>query len=326
MVDLPQPLRPGEMGWCMDTERLFIGTDPDTGVASGVKIFNGLINTAQTRLDENILIIDTTGATFDFDIFVTDMANSANFPTVAGLGSPPTTVEIASEAILEDSASNLVFVGLTDDQKGAGAANVASYQTDILAILVTQDAVNFVAGDITLAGPTYTIDASGTFSTASHDTANALSALMNFASSLTALATTNLNVEILTENDLSLEDYLYAPTSYTLTASGAYTDFPSGGLSYNITEADVLLLEYSVYGDDTSNYVGMTGSLKINALDAPQVVSFVEDFTRSEQPNPLAGTIEFQPVISSGSVKLQYKHDFPMDVTFKTITRRWLSF
>jgi hypothetical protein len=333
MVDLPQPLRAGEFGWCLDTGRLFIGSDDDPGlVASGVHIFANLIPTAQTILDENILIIDTSGATFDFATFVTDMGNPANFPTVSGLGSPPATVEIGSDNILEDSASNLVFVALTDDQKGAGAANVPSYQTDILAILVTQDAVNFIAGDITLAGATYTIGPEGTFSTATHETANALSELMNNVSDPVAIANTNLNIEVLTDGNLGLEDIIMNPTAFTLAATdvypaiGTFADFPITGITYDTALTDTFLLEYSVYGDDGSNYIHMTGAMKISTLDSPQKVSMAEDFVRSEDPDPLNGEIQFQPVISSGSVKLQYSHNLPMSVDFKTTARRWLSF
>jgi hypothetical protein len=64
----------------------------------------------------------------------------------------------------------------------------------------------------------------------------------------------------------------------------------------------------------------------MSAIEAPQVVTHVNEFTRSEDPAPVAGSIQFMPTISSNTVKLQYKHDFPMDVTFKAVSRRWLSF
>lgn len=320
MVDLPQPLRPGEMGWCLDTGRLFIGTDETTS-ASGVKIFPGLIGSAQTILDEQIIAVDTSGdGDFDFDDFVTFMGQTANFPNVDAVITPVNPT-VSPDKIINDEAAQVVYVGLSAAQSDSGAGQTA-YLTDI---------VGFDAG-LAPAVVSYTISPDGGFSTSTHDIANILSDLMNAINDPTVIANTNLNVEVYTTESLDtefeviLEDIVVTPVTYTLAASGTFIDFPAGGLSYDITDADTLFLEYSVHGDDGSNYIHMTGELKISALDTPQQVTFVDTFTRTEDPNPLAGTIDFNAVITPGNVELQYKHNLPMSVTFKTSSKRWLSF
>ena len=319
MVDLPQPLRPGEFGWCLDTGRLFLGADTTT-TASGVQIYPGLITTAQTFLDENIIQVDTSSdVDFDFDDFVIFMSTSLNFPTVDAIITP-TNPAVDIEAMIYDQDNDLVYIALSSLQS-AGGAGQAAYLTDI---------VDF---DATLvpAVLNYTIDPDGTFSTSSHPIANNVSAMLNYLNYPTVIANTNLNVEVYTELSLAgleeiIEDLVLTPVSYTLPASGTYVDLPGGGVSYDITDTDSMLLDYSIHGDDGSNFIHMTGEIKISALDGPQVVTWVDTMTRTEDPSPLAGAIDFQAVISPGTVTLQYKHDLPMTVTFKTTTKRWLSY
>jgi hypothetical protein len=45
-VNLPQPLEPGELGWCLDTKQLFIGLDAQDAI-SGIELFQGQVLNGQ---------------------------------------------------------------------------------------------------------------------------------------------------------------------------------------------------------------------------------------------------------------------------------------
>lgn len=318
-VDLPQPLRPGEFGWCLDTGRLFLGAD-ETLTASGVQIYPGEIASAQTILNQQIIQIDTSSVVgFDFNDFVAFMGTTSNFPTVNPIINPVDSA-IPVDSILYDEPEQVAYLVLSADQSAAGAGQTA-YLTDILGF------------DASLAAAVvaYTVDPDGTFSTPSHEIANVLAGLLNIAGNPTPTANTNLNVEVYTELSLTgteelIEDLVLTPVSYTLPPSGSYINLAGGGISYDITDTDNMILDYTVHGDDGSNFIHMNGQLRISAIDNSQVVTWSDTFTRTEDPNPLAGTIDFQAVITPGVVTLQYKHDLPMTVTFKTATKRWLSY
>ena len=45
--DLPQPLRPGEIGFALDTRQVFIGADPDDATSGGynkISVFETTVN------------------------------------------------------------------------------------------------------------------------------------------------------------------------------------------------------------------------------------------------------------------------------------------
>lgn len=326
-VDLPQPLRPGEFGLCLDTGKLFIGGD-ETLTPSGVQVFPGLFSTAQSILDNQILSVDVSGVgSFDLDAFRIYMNASVNLPT-AEAQITPTSVAIPEEQIEYDSVSELVYIGFTVAQAtstvppgGVGSSidqSTDGYQIDIAAF----DA-GIAVGDINQVN--FTVDANGTFTTSTHETANALAAIMNELNGTVGLATTKLNIEVLTEF-LSPEDQVFDPVEYTLPASVPFADFPSPGIEYDATVTDTILQEYSVHLDDGSNYYNSTGSMKVTVIPSQSLTSLVDEFVDQESPAAV-GTIEFQSVfVGPSTVKLQYKHNFPASVDFKAITRRWLSF
>lgn len=315
-VDLPQPLRPGEYGWAMDTGLLFIGGDADL-TPSGVQIISGFYTTAQSMINNQMIEVDMSAlGSFDLADFRLFMGDAANFPTVSGnIGAPATPV--APENVLYDEEDKIAFIGLNLTQ----SPEQANYITDIAnAVGTYADAV-----PSTLA---YTITTNGTFNTNTHGIANSISAILNNLNGTVAIATTRLNIEVLTEFSAADADELFLPSIYTLPASGTFVDFPgAGGLQYDVSEADTLHLEYSCYGNDGSNYLHMTGAMKISSIVASAETTMMDDFIESRDPDVLAGTIEFQSVfVGPNTTKLQYKHNLPMSLTFSTITRRWLSF
>ena len=70
-VNLPQPLAPGELGWCIDTKELFIGLDDITS--------SSLINVktqidVQALLDTNIIEFSTKWSNLNFTANTDDIS------------------------------------------------------------------------------------------------------------------------------------------------------------------------------------------------------------------------------------------------------------
>lgn len=58
-INLPQPLEPGEMGWCLDTKQLYVGLDEMHSIAA-VQTFNGINDaTVNAFLNNDIIMFST---------------------------------------------------------------------------------------------------------------------------------------------------------------------------------------------------------------------------------------------------------------------------
>lgn len=316
-VDLPQPLRPGEFGLATDTSRLFIGGLPSE-VSSGVRIFFNSVVSAQSMLDNQILVAKFTG-TPDIDAFKSYLATFGSFPTAEPVINP-TDPTIPDFLIHYDEDGTQAFIGMSVAQSAA----FAEYITDIDA---------YDPGNVATSLVSYLIDTdTATFTTGSHDEANALSSVMNGLNTPTAIATTNLNIEVMTEYSPQIttdpnDESFFDPMEFVLTPTGVFTDFPSGGIEYDVdVDSDSFVMEYSCYLDHISDAFHGTGKFLITASTKIPDANLDDEFTFIDNLALASSLVEFQAVMSGTDVKLQYKNSSANNVIFKTVSRRWKSF
>lgn len=58
-VNLPQPLEPGELGWCLDTKQLFVGLDSQNAIAA-IQAFSGVVDADVNTVLNNDVVMFTT--------------------------------------------------------------------------------------------------------------------------------------------------------------------------------------------------------------------------------------------------------------------------
>jgi hypothetical protein len=243
-VDLPQPLRPGELGWCLDTGRLFIGADPEiTGAASpGIQVYAGQISSAQSIITNQIIQVSYT-AGFNFVNFQAYMDQVLTLPLTA----------VGNSYVVQgyDSGAGTgnVFVGLTLAQ----SAHLAGYLTYINAF-----------GNCTSAAASYTVASDGTITLSAHADANAISYLLNYLGSVsTGISNTNLNVEISVKTNDDINNILYDLSSFNLNTGGSFSTL----MTYDASIADAIVLEYSAhYNDAVGNYYQSIGDMMISGI------------------------------------------------------------
>lgn len=344
-VDLPQPLRPGELGFCLDTGRLFMGGEEDT-TPSGIQILIDQYSVAQSIIDNQILVVDTSNiSNFDLLAFKSFVSNAANLSTAA-TQIAPTTVTLNDNQIQYDSENNLLYIGFTEDQTiatiaspGTNSGTISSsideitdgYYTDI-ASFSSQLTVNDISRFSSM------IDENGGFATISHESANSISKIINYLSGV-GLSSSKLNTEVLTEFsniNNNLIDQLLSPPRYSLPPSAVFVDFPGVGVEFITTESNIIKIDYSINLNTETNSATGSGeiTLIVNESISSADVLFTCNFIQS--PNNididtgeviLLGSIEFFAVyLNPSTVKLQYKHNFPSTVVMRVVTKRWSSF
>jgi hypothetical protein len=312
-INLPQPLRPGEYGFCTDTRELFIGIDPEQMNAPAIQIYSGQVNVADTIMTNQIVIGDTN--TVPTDTNISDL-NTA-------LGINPLT-DSAEGNVYYIPETGLLYVGGDLAQIG-----------DISATVTAQPWVDSVTTDLNK-----TIDANGGVLFTYHSEANAVAAILNGVSN-DPVATTKLNIEILTEeSDLDGSEIL-DPVVTTLPSVLGFTSIPE--LVYEAEETETFVIDYSIHVYDTldipsptqSSYVS-SGSMTITTNVHTQESLLNEESTVIADAGWSDGGVDFQAVFTpggsplTGTVEIQYFHSIPVsptkEVVFKTNTKRWSSF
>ena len=183
-ANLPQPLRVGEFGWCLDTRRLYIGADP-AQVLPGVQIFEGFFLSAPVTAATQLLQI-VVDSLFDLDLFLVE------------------TGFASTRFYYEENSTNL-YMYITD-------AEIPSYASIEANILAASSVVSVTQG-ISL-----TLDSAGSAALVTHELANAVAYLLNTEAN-SAIAITKGNVEILTEQS---DSEIFA--IYSLPQVGVLTD------------------------------------------------------------------------------------------------------
>lgn len=305
LIDLPQPLAEGELGWATDVNRLFIGGKPDE-VPAGVQVYLGNILLAQNYLNTRILRFDASTLTI-FNNITTALVN---------LSSPNTI-----NAGFTYYASTKGYVILTPTQ----ALDYSVIENEIL--------LNGGTNVVTCSN--YIIDINtGAFATSDHETANVLARALtdvgiydvgvDFAP---AIATTKLNVEILTEfSVISGGGGGPAPIfiETTLTPSATFIDVP--GYVFDPSINDAIDMKYSLNTFVSTSRFSAVGNLKIIASQTQSNASLDDDRTVLQNYTDPTHVFYFKATYSASTLKLQYRSTYPNPVVLKTTHISWFSF
>ena len=285
--NIPPALRVGEFGWSIDTSRLFIGGDCDY-LPVGIEVTTGFYTQVQNVIDNQIIKV-TLNDTYDD----TDISNFQAALNAEG---------VSNKFIryVEDGGP-FIFVGMTSAQAGN-----ASKVSDIEAAINTQDHVTGVN-----VGPFYTVNTSdGLVETPeSHDVAQALILLINELSGITSTSVVNnrTNVEVLTEFSSTQGDVI----TINLSPQASFTTISALDLS----DGNYFDISYGLYLENGGSIFLAKGVIEI-AFNIDNTNTSIIDYTMNTS-NDFANSIEFDRNINGSQIELQYKHDFPIDVTAK---------
>jgi len=303
-VDLPQPLRPGELGFCLDTKELFIGQEP-TETVPGLHAFSSdMFATVQTHMDNDIVVSTVDPGQLPLaEATITALKNT--------LESQPEILEV----IVNVADDKLVVAG----RPASGFNNV-----DVVNTCLTQLGLQaYVLSTVT--GASLTLDTDGFALASTHAFANAVSSAVNFVSAQ-GLTTSNLNLMILTEaSDLATgfaADIIAQPVSINLLPSSPASS-PIPELTFDVSESDIINIDYSVSFSSGTNSYTSVGKLTIAVDQTLATASLVDD---NNEVSNMSNNITFQAAYSAGQVVVRYVHNFPNTVTLKTMTKRWTKF
>lgn len=324
--NLPQPLRPGELGYAVDTEELFIGGEPDEGTP-GFELYLGILNgitTLQQIIDNNTLIVSVTS--FD-DTVLEDIktelsATTSNF-SLYWDKDPEGYIFLLFETGEETQALDVINDTQFSSNIDEGFAdNGTSYESSDVGLGVSVNDVGQVFLPL-LNGDNPT-----------HKQSSAISKAINeFRSSSYpfGLVTNVLNINITEKADLSKDDILYSPTTFELDYDVVYPEFKELDnffVSEDIGINNSFAIDFTVDMKDSAggNYYSGVGRMDIIYSSDIGDASITTDIT---QVDNLSGTnsLDFNAVfVSPGTIKLEYRHNFPADPVIKVITKRWVSF
>jgi len=291
-VNLPQPLDLGEVGWCLDTQRLYIGGDPSE-LPPAIQVFPGYYTSVQTIIDDQIVKIEVDDGLLDFEDFVTYMALYSTADHI------------------EYTEAGAVYVALTSGQ-------VASYATIEAYILAYDDPADDIILTVTQ-GLGQTLDGDGIFALATHADAGAVATLINVLSGV-AVVNEKANVEIKTEYS---DDF----KTISLPVSGSYVDLPTPGISYVIAQSDTLLINYSIRLNDGSDYLQEVGQMEVVA-SVEQADAMLFQTANKMNSVGLVGEVTFQAVYVgvSSSFKIQYMSTLPATAILRYKVTNWRSY
>ena len=122
-VNLPQPLQPGELGWCLDTKQLFIGLSEENSV-SGIEIYRvGVLNAQSLTteiIDQQLIEFDTKWVRLNRSVNLKDRMNEyVNEETLlASLREVPATVYVDSQkrSIVSRVEDNIEIISTLNNQ------------------------------------------------------------------------------------------------------------------------------------------------------------------------------------------------------------------
>lgn len=286
-VNLPQPLRPGELGWCMDTKQLFIGVSDEDAVAA-VELFRGEPLGSQDLVNQTLLhniftfVSEPTTLT---DAEKQNLAELAKFPQLYYVS------DTNRESINEYERNIEIIRSVkTSVLQSTGSASDIRYTLMYSWTIDSSDqyTFKFFAGCqppdsfnlTTIANNSYIIDntvnsaynngivmdAGILFTDTVHESAS-LSVLINeyiTTDSDKAYVTTKQNVEILTEyfkTTSSTDVIVNSPITYELEPSNSFTlvktiDIINGGnyetspMTFDGSVSDTFNIDYSISFDD----------------------------------------------------------------------------
>lgn len=100
LIDLPQPLKAGEIGWAMDAQRLFIGTTCEY-TPSGVQVVSGHFNYVQSLIDNRIIRVALSSSFTDNEWQTTKNNINSSHPDIV-------------ESLMQYDGDTTVLIGMPD--------------------------------------------------------------------------------------------------------------------------------------------------------------------------------------------------------------------
>lgn len=330
-INLPQPLRPGEYGFCTDTYQLFLGMDPEYQTPA-IQAYNGQYQYVQDRMDQQILV-----AYYDVAIDPSEIPDiivwlNSQIPTIPAIGSA-----LGKIFHVEDTGT-LYF--------GADVAQISALQTYVNTVThpVTNNLIfRTDVGYESYIGLNKTVDVNGGVIFDFHSESNAVGAILNLIAEdegTGACATTKLNMEILTEyTNLNPFDQLLEPLEIVLpiSADPVYTNIDPE-LRFEVEQSDIIDVDYSLHYDNTPDTYIANGKFTI-AANIHEKTAVLND-ERTELPsgawpgyyaNFVATYIDNSATPGmSDEVVISQSNNMPStgtaELQLNVMTRRWVSF
>jgi len=110
-INLPQPLRPGELGLCTDSKQLFIGADPLVTPIAGLQVYSGNYTWVQSAMDIQIFVVETDGLQTDTSI-ITSSALMPTYPSIQN--------NVFGLDTNEDGFVNRIYIGILTTELTSG--------------------------------------------------------------------------------------------------------------------------------------------------------------------------------------------------------------
>lgn len=288
-ANLPQPLRDGELGFCIDDQRLYIGSNPNV-MPPAIQAYPDFLTQAQSVADNQIIRVGVNNGTFVLADFITYMA-----------------LYVSADHIRYNNVDT-VYVVIATGQIAIYAGTIRPYMLAFGASVLT-----------VVMGVGITFDHSGLAAMSTHLDSGGVAFLINLILG-GAACNEKSNVEILTEYTPQI-DFI----TVSLPTSGAFIDMPSSLLSFVTTNVDTLRIEYSVYLHNGADMLQENGQILVVASTDQ---ASAQAFQTSSKMNSmgLAGSVLFQAVyVSAGAYKLQYKNTLSATATLRYRTEAWRS-
>lgn len=296
LVDLPQPLRVGELGFCVDSRQLFIGGDP-AEMPVGIQILPGQYLYAQSVMDNQILVFEFTSG-FNIETLRTNL-----------------DLQVQDDRIQVDVGTLTGFVGLSVAQ-----ASVPAVVNAIKAIIHATP--NVVPLSATM-GTGYSVNiGDGSVVVPTHNISTSIATILNSIADPVAVATSLLNIEILTE--FSEIDAGAPPPVFAQFSLSASASFVPVGLTYSMVTQNAVNIDYTLHNSGLSS-VDAVGTLTIIGNTTTNISNVADDRNFSTTYSP-ADDIIFSSTVSSGTISLTYKHNYSGSILFKTNSITWDSF
>lgn len=326
--DLPQPLLPGELGFCTDTRELFIGADPSdvTSVTSPIIHVYGEYVGATSDYTQTPIYTNTyhsvTKSILDAHLVQVDLSGTDTYPDIT----TDTTTTVSSELmiVVEENGSQRAYIAYKDPQIVLPTyPTVTNGTSRFLGTVKHFTGRELNLSGITIAGKQYTV----------MDT-SAITKLINwvFDNSVTfqdavgtgrGLVTMSQNVEITTESSKNYDTELPV---LKRTLVDNVTD-QSTGIWLSIDDSDSYNIEYSIKNDRYNR----KGKLSIVVIGS--TFDIVDDFQETSTLMTISENIvlsaEFVPGSNSKVLDIVYTASgLPVgdETNFSVNITRWNSF
>lgn len=345
--DLPQPLDPGEFGYCTDTGQLFIGADSTDGEGYASAVIECYTPSTGSNNDANLIgetqIVQISW--LDEEEFPSEQ--TAKDAAIADITAAETTIVsdyqdiTVNEVTTIDEDTGLEVIVYTVKSAFLGYL-VAPASAPGLALgderFFTDNALlpsnKFVQATLALDGAEYSVEDS-----------YAIANVINSVFGAPGLVTVLQNIEVITDatsiSDLLSNDITMKSTFININPTQTTAPQTIGELSYDYEYSDSFVIEYSISNGDVDPNVdnhykySRTGSLQITAgltEEGAKIAQVTDSATETDFTTYLFD-LSFQAVVNEvdGVDLIQIQSitrttDAPINMILSTNARRWKSY